>query len=189
VLLAESAAPLLTPWQNFYVISGSSAGALTGLQFVVMALLAESRTGGMPEIRAFGSPTVVHFCAALLISGIMSAPWPTLPGVEIALAACGAAGVIYAVTVIKHTKQQSGYKPDREDWFWYAALPLFAYAVLLTAAILPESYRTTALFLIAAITLVLIFDGIHNAWDAVTYHVAARAQRRREAPVDAEVRK
>jgi hypothetical protein len=189
VFLTEAAGPLLTPWQNFYVISGTSAGALTGLQFVVMALLAQSRTARMPEIRAFGSPTVVHFCAALLISGIMSAPWPTLSGVETALAACGALGLIYGVTVVKRTKQQSGYKPDREDWFWYAALPLFAYAALLMAAILPASDHTMALFLIAAITLVLIFDGIHNAWDATTYHVAARSQRQREAPVDTEPRK
>ena len=129
MLLAEQAAPLLTPWQNVYVISGSSAGALTGLQFVVMVLISESRAGGgIAEIRSFASPTIMHFCAALLISGIMSAPWPTSAGAESALAVCGAAGVVYGLTVIKHTKRQSGYKPDREDWFWYALLPLFAYA-------------------------------------------------------------
>jgi len=38
VLYQEPAGPLLAQWQNFYVIAGSSAGALTGLQFVVMAL-------------------------------------------------------------------------------------------------------------------------------------------------------
>ena len=49
----------LTAWQNFYVIVGSSAGALIGLQFVVMALIAN-----MPDIRvqtlageAFVTPT------------------------------------------------------------------------------------------------------------------------------------
>ena len=31
----------LGEWQNFYVIVGSAAGALTGLQFVVMALISE----------------------------------------------------------------------------------------------------------------------------------------------------
>ena len=31
----------LSKWESFYVIVGSSAGALTGLQFVVMALVAE----------------------------------------------------------------------------------------------------------------------------------------------------
>jgi hypothetical protein len=30
----------LAGWQNFYVIVGSSAGALIGLQFVVMTLIA-----------------------------------------------------------------------------------------------------------------------------------------------------
>ena len=31
----------LAAWQNFYVIVGSSAGALIGLQFVVMSLISE----------------------------------------------------------------------------------------------------------------------------------------------------
>jgi len=188
VLLSEPAAPLLTPWQNFYVISGSSAGALTGLQFVVMALLSGVRgVAGMAEIRAFGSPTVVHFCAALLVSGIMTAPWPTVAGVETAVAICGAAGVIYVIIVIGHAKRQTGYKPDRKDWFWYAGLPLLAYTVLAAGGILLASHRTTAFFLIAAMTLVLIYDGIHNAWDSVTYIIVVQV--RRNAPADAEVQK
>lgn len=36
MVLAEAAGPLLTQWENFYIIVGSSAGALTGLQFVVI---------------------------------------------------------------------------------------------------------------------------------------------------------
>jgi hypothetical protein len=32
----------LAEWNSFYVIVGSSAGALIGLQFVVMALIAET---------------------------------------------------------------------------------------------------------------------------------------------------
>jgi len=31
----------LSGWENFYVIVGSSAGALIGLQFVVITLIAE----------------------------------------------------------------------------------------------------------------------------------------------------
>jgi len=38
-------------WENFYVIVGSSAGALIGLQFVVIALIAEA-----PIARRIGSP-------------------------------------------------------------------------------------------------------------------------------------
>lgn len=60
------AAPLLAAWQNFYVIIGSAAGALTGLQFVVLTLIGEAAAGRKDSISAFGSPNVVHFCAALL---------------------------------------------------------------------------------------------------------------------------
>ena len=64
----------LAPWESFYVIVGSSAGALTGLQFVVLALIADAEaavavSSNMLEIRAFGTPTVVHFCAVLFIFG------------------------------------------------------------------------------------------------------------------------
>src|SRR6266851_422466 len=76
----------LARWESFYVIVGSSAGALTGLQFVVMALIAEAESGSsMLEVRAFGTPTVVHFCAALLISAVLSAPWHSLSHAGIAL--------------------------------------------------------------------------------------------------------
>ena len=187
MLTSDAAAPLLAQWQNFYVIAGSSAGALTGLQFVVMALIADSElTSGMPEVRAFGTPTVVHFCAALLISAIASAPWHTLSAAATALGVCGAAGMIYALSVIKHAIRQTGYKPDAEDWFWYGGLPVFAYAALTAAAILLPRYHGWPLFVVAATTLLLLFDGIHNSWDTVTYvaviHIQRRKKRAAEGP-------
>ena len=68
-------ASALSAWEAFYVIVGSSGGALIGLQFVVITLIAESRnlTGG-GALGAFGTPTVVHLTGALGISAIMSAP-------------------------------------------------------------------------------------------------------------------
>ena len=161
---------LLQEWSNFYVIVGSSAGALTGLQFVVIALIAEGeRAPSMGEIRAFGSPTVVHFCATLLISAILSAPWHGLSSVGLALALCGVAGVAYAISVIRHARKQTGYRPDMEDWMWYAVLPLASYVALLVSGIEFASHPATSLFEIAAISLTLLFIGIHNAWDTVTF--------------------
>src|SRR4029450_13117043 len=93
--------PLLFPaWETFYVIVGSSAGALTGLMFVVMALIAESR-GSAPQIDAFGTPTVVHFGAALLLTAIMTAPWPAVWTMRIALAVFGAVTAGYMVVVTR----------------------------------------------------------------------------------------
>jgi hypothetical protein len=169
-------ASLLGRWESFYVIVGSSAGALTGLQFVVIALIAENQAArSMREIRAFGTPTVVHFCAVLFVSAIVSAPWGALHGAVVALSLCGAAGVVYGITVIRHARGQAGYRPDAEDWWWYVVLPLTAYFVLLAAGLLLSTHTISCLFVIAATCLVLLFVGIHNAWDTVTYIAIGRA--------------
>ena len=67
----------LAGWENFYVIVGSSAGTLIGLQFVVITLLANTpiaRDQGQAGA-AFATPTIVHFPAVLLLAGVESAPW------------------------------------------------------------------------------------------------------------------
>jgi hypothetical protein len=170
VIVTDAVPSALSEWANFYVIVGSSAGALTGLQFVVIALIAETRAAGsMLEIRAFGTPTIVHFCAALLASAIVSAPWYALERAGTALAALGIAGIIYALTVTRHASKQTGYAPDSEDWLWYAVLPLLAYAGLTGSALVLARHPRSSMFMVAATTLVLLFVGIHNAWDTVTY--------------------
>lgn len=179
--MEQATLPLLARWANFYVIVGSSAGALTGLQFVVVTLIAEARLEtSMQEIRAFGTPTVVHFCVALLVSAIMSAPWHALPHIGFCLAGCGGAGIAYAIRIIHHA-QKAAYNPDTEDWIWYAALPLAAYASLLVAAILLWWQAMASLFVIAGTTLLFLFVGIHNAWDAVTYITMQHRQKSESA--------
>jgi len=159
----------LAGWANFYVIIGSSAGALTGLQFVVITLIAQSRRpANRQDVRAFGTPTVVHFCAALLVSAIMTAPWPSISNVDTGIGMCGGLGIVYALRVLWHARK-AVYQADLEDWLWYGGFPIAAYAAWCTAAVLLWWRPTVALFAIAATTLFLLFIGIHNAWDTVTY--------------------
>jgi len=179
---------LRAAWENFYVIIGSSAAALTGLQFVVIVLGVEVDTlGDGSGTRAFGTPTIVHFCAALLIAAIVSAPWPTLTSVGIGLGVCGLVGCVYMLVVIRHARRQTQYQPVFEDWLWHGALPLLAYLALLAAAILLWRQPIPSLFVIGGATLLLLFIGIHNAWDTVTYMALLR-RRQPEKPVDPEPR-
>ena len=174
--------PLLAAWQSFYVILGSAAAALTGLQFVVMALVSNSRqTGSMREVDAFGTPTVVHFCAVLLGSATLSAPWHRLSSVGTTLAVCGTAGIAYTLVVMRRARRTQEYKPVLEDWIWHVGLPLAAYAVTTGAALILSRDPGPPLFAIAGMALVLLYVGIHNAWDTVTY-VAVRASRSSEEP-------
>lgn len=179
--MEEAARSPLIAWESFYVIVGSSGAALTGLQFVVIALIADSRARtSARQIDAFGTPTIVHFCVVLLVAAILSAPWHELSNVGFALGTCGAVGVVYGVIVIRRARRQTGYSPVFEDWLWHAVLPLIAYAFLLIAAVALRSYPQRALFLVGAAALTLLFVGIHNAWDTVTYSAAGGLQRPKE---------
>lgn len=173
-MLTEAYTSPFAAWENFYVIVGSSAGALTGLQFVVMALVAEVRpAGGLQDVNAFGTPTVVHFSGTLLIAAILSAPWQRLISAGAALALCGAAGCIYSLVVIKRARR-TNYRAVLEDWLWFVILPLIAYADLLIAALVLQRRTGPALFAVAGASLVLLFAGIRNAWDTVIYIALAR---------------
>src|SRR4051812_6975889 len=119
-------------WANFYVIVGSSAGALIGLQFVVVTLIAET-----PAMRdqaranaAFGTPTIVHFWAVLLLSALASIPWRGVTAAAGTWGTMGVAGIVYCVVVIRRMLVQAAYKPEREDWLFHAVIPLGAYAAL-----------------------------------------------------------
>jgi len=178
LVMDQSALSALVPWANFYVIVGSSAGALIGLQFVVITLVSQAEAiRSAREIRAFGSPTVVHFGAALVISAIMSAPWSTLFHVGLCLVTLGTAGFAYAIMVVRHARTQTGYAPDAEDWFWYVVLPLVGYAALIAEAVSLSQGFKWCLFLVAASSLLFLFIGIHNAWDTVTYVALRRVEK------------
>ncbi|MBO0910162.1 MAG: hypothetical protein J2P13_00105 [Acidobacteria bacterium] len=176
---------VLRQWTDFYVVVGSSAGALTGLQFVVIAIIAQTQAArSLLEIRAFGTPTIVHFSLALLLSATISAPWQTVLSAAVCLALCGSGGAIYILRVIQHARVQTGYTPDAGDWLWHVVLPLAAYLILLGSGIGMVWRPAGALFAIAAIALVLLFIGIHNAWDTVTYVAITRQQQLQNGQVD-----
>jgi len=163
---------VLAGWQNFYVIVGSSAGALIGLQFVVMTLIASRPVGSSAEAGgAFATPNIVHFGAVLVLAGIVTAPWDGIGGADILLAILGLSGVLYSIIVIRRMRSQHAYRPEFEDWLFHAVLPLASYITLAASAFAAGYYLRNALFAVGAAAMVLLFAGIHNAWDAVTYHI------------------
>jgi hypothetical protein len=160
----------IAAWESFYVIVGSSGAALTGLQFVVIALTTEvRRQRSIAQFDAFGTPTVVHFCVALLTSAILSAPWRELSSAAAAVGVTGAYGLVYSAIVARRVSTQTVYALVFEDWLFHTALPFLAYATLLSGALTLVHHTEDALFGIASASILLLFVGIHNAWDSVTY--------------------
>jgi hypothetical protein len=172
----------ISAWQSFYAMVGSAAAALTGLQFVVMAFVADLPVRrSAPAVDAFGTPTIVHFGTVLLLSAIFSAPWGGAGAPTLLCSLCGVMGVGYAVVVARRARAQTEYRPVFEDWLFHVLLPAVAYGVL-AAAYAVRSSGDKALFGVAAAALLLLFIGIHNAWDSVTYLVLTRGQEQHEDP-------
>ena len=179
--------PELAEWDSFYLIVGSAAGALIGLQFVVMTLIAARPTQAPPEVgAAFSTPTVIHFGAVFFLSAIIRAPWRTLTPADYSWAATGVIGAIYAVVVARRMRSQSVYDPVFEDWLFHAILPFVAYAILVVSAFTAYSDERDTLFAVGFSLLLLLLIGLHNAWDAVTYTVFTMPTQTEESPREDE---
>jgi len=163
----------LAGWENFYVIVGSSAGALVGLQFVVLTLVAERIQNGVEAtaLETFTTPTIVHFGAVLLLSGAMVAPIPGLLPLAVVWGALGTIGTLYSLLIARCLSSLTAYKAQVSDWIYYFLLPLLGYIGIGTSGGLLALGRRESAFAVAAAALLLLFSGIHNAWDIVTYHV------------------
>lgn len=177
--------PALHEWSDFYVIIGSSAAALTGLMFVVVALGAERHKITEEALGSFATPTVVHFCATLLVAGFITMPGQTATSLAACLLAASSAGLVYSGLVAARARRQTSYAPVLEDWVWHVILPLVAYLALFVSGIATRRGVEGSRYGVAASALLLLFIGIHNAWDAAVW-IATSSQEQQQASQSAE---
>ena len=170
--MQEAALSPLASWQSFSILIGTAAATLTGLMFVVATLIAGVRvrvSASSEAFATFNTPNVVHFGIAGLVAAILIAPWQALWTAGLLLGLAGLAGLSYVIIVLRRARRQTDYQLVLEDWLFHTLLPLVSYSALLVGALLLPGYPAPALFVIAAATVLLLFIGIHNAWDNVTY--------------------
>ena len=173
--------PELVEWESFYVIVGGGAAALIGLQFVVLTLIAEGQQGTREAGAAFATPTIVHFSSALLIAAVLRVPWHG-PGTVSALwGLLGLSGMAYTVLVARRVRRQTTYRPDLEDWLFHSLLPLAAYVLLALSSLTAHAHTHESLLAVGAAALLLLFIGIHNTWDSVSYHVFVRMRQAKDS--------
>ena len=159
----------LDGWENFYVIVGSSAGGLTGLTFVVIALITDASRARPSGIGAFVTPTIVHFGAVLALAAFMTMPHRGVLVLSAGLAVAGLVGLAYVGFIAPHIRGMAEYAPVLEDWIWHVILPTVAYIGFGTAAVLLWYRPADALYLVGTVALLLLFIGIHNAWDIAVW--------------------
>jgi hypothetical protein len=116
--MGESVLSLFKEWETYYLIVGTAAGALTGLQFVVLTLITKAGVlrGSEEALAAFSSPNVAHFSAALLVSAIATAPSHGTGAPAFAFGLCGVLGLVYSLSVLTRARRQRDHRPVLEDW-------------------------------------------------------------------------
>jgi hypothetical protein len=172
VTMDTSFAELVEDWHDFDVLVGTAAATLVGLMFVAASIGASVFTEkDRAALKAFISPTVVHFTTVLVIAVVALVPtheWHTLASL---LALVGVAGAIYSASVWIELFVHRRFNVDIVDRLFYAGFPLVGHLLLLLAAFFLWRQSEAGLDLLAAGQITLLLAGIRNAWDMMIWIV------------------
>jgi hypothetical protein len=162
---------LLAGWENFYVVIGSSAGGLTGLTFVVIALSADAKQINPRGLGVYITPTIVHFGVVLALAAYLSMPHQGLLSLSLGFGAVGIFGLLYVGFIAANIGRISTtYIPVIEDWLWNVVLPAVVYGAFLALTFSFWHRPDESLYAAAAACVLLMFIGIHNAWDIAAWN-------------------
>lgn len=158
-------------WENYYLMVGSSAGALIGLMFVVITLTAgRDRDEVERGKHLYTSPIVWHLAVVLTLSGAAAIPTMSVRFFGFTTGGLALLGVGIGIRSAIGIARNPG-APDAAgfDMFWYGLAPAIVYIGLAGAAlgvVRGWPWGTTA---IAADLMALLLVSIHAEWDLVTY--------------------
>jgi hypothetical protein len=163
---------LLHGWHDFLVIVGTASATLVGLMFVAASIGANVFNEGHGDaLKAFITPTVVHFSAVLFICAIEAVPSHTWLSIGCLLAAAGVTGIVYSGRIILQLVIRHRFEVDMVDRLFYALLPWLGYLLLLAAAVMLLMRLPAAPNLVAAAVITLLLAGIRNGWDMTIWIV------------------
>jgi hypothetical protein len=181
--MPASVAELLHDWHDFYVLVGTASATLVGLMFVAASIGSSIfNEEHRAPMRAFITPTVVHFAAVLftcLLATIPTHSWRTLGGL---LEAVAFFGLIYCLRIVVQVIIRHRFNVDFIDGLFYALIPVLGYLLVLTAAVLLLMQSAVSADLMAAGLLTLLLAGIRNAWDMMLWIVIRAPSSRAPSP-------
>ena len=125
-------------------------------------------------MKAFITPTVIHFCVVLFVC--LAALAPSLTSVVLAIVAATAVliGVGYSCAAEARILKRYVSGTTFSDRLWYAPIPIVGYLVLAAAAFLQLVHASLpAVEWIAFALCIILAAGIRNAW-AITLWVAVQ---------------
>jgi hypothetical protein len=169
--LPDSLDHALHDWRDFYILGGTAGATLVGLMFVFASIgasqLARRNTGAM---RAFITPTVVHFGAVLLVCLVSIMPSLNDRSLGMTLGVGALIGGAYCSQILLLIIRSFAAGMAWEDRLFYALIPFGGYLLLLGSAALELDDRPADANVLAGIAIiVLLVAGLRNAWDMTVW--------------------
>jgi hypothetical protein len=171
-MMQAPVAELLHDWHDFYLLAGTASATLVGLMFVAVSIgthVFDDNHG--PGLRAFISPTVVHFTSVLFICVLVTIPAHSWIPLAALLAVGGAAGLVYAGRLVAQIVVSGRFKVDAEDRLFYAVVPAAGYLLVLGAGLCLWWQASFGPDMLAVALLALLLTAIRNAWDMMIWIV------------------
>ena len=167
---------MLPGWQNFAVISGSAAGALTGLLFVAVSLNRD-RIVGHAALRSEAGQTLVLFILALLLSLLLVIPGtsPRLLGIILVVVAVVSGAILIIIGRGKDDAARGraggaagnhagGAAEDRLARLLDTVSPNLVAMLSITVSGCLEIAGDNGLYWLAAAVVLALGSGVINAW-------------------------
>ncbi len=171
--MPETLAQSLHDWQNFYILVGTTAATLVGLMFVAISLGSRLITQqSVPALRAFVSPTLIHFIYVLVTASVVLIPTVTRMLLGTLLLLVGLISFGRSLSAVPFMHQQ--YREqliDLHDWTWHLLAPSVSYLLFVGTGIGLVLGVSQALNGLALASILLLVSGIRNAWDMVVWMV------------------
>jgi hypothetical protein len=158
-------------WENYYLMVGSSAGALIGLMFVVVTLTAgRDRAEVERGKHLYTSPIVWHLGVILTLSGAAAVPGITAAHFGLATLGLAVLGLGWGIRSALGIWRRPG-APDASgfDMFWYGVAPAIVYIGLGIAGLGLLTEKPWGTNAVAGGLMALLLVSIHAEWDLVTY--------------------
>lgn len=163
---------MLHGWDNFYIMAGTAGATLIGLLFVIITLSTHLSPSRVERgVRAFLTPTLVHFGSVLLQAMVVLAPWPSAWPIGLILGLCGLVGLVYLIDVVLKRQKVQFVSLQLLDWIPYAGIPALANLNLIAGAVGMVAEKSFAPYCLAGAITLFLFAGIYGAWDLTLWIV------------------
>ncbi len=153
-------------WHDFYLMIGTAAATLLGLLFVSLSLNADVITRKEnADLRALATHTFGSFLSVLMFAVLFLIPSQGPLGLGLPLLGIAGYGSYSTVSNLLRTRGKAPRAWGRGGVARRFAVPLLCYGILIVIAVSVLQGRTSGLYSLVPVMILLILSASRNAWD------------------------